>query len=267
MYAFDYVRATSLDEATKILGQDEDATLIAGGQTLIPTLKQRLAMPSQVVDISKIDDLRQIRRDGDTLVIGAMVRHAEVEASDVVRDAIPGLAALAGLIGDPQVRARGTMGGSVANNDPAADYPAALLALGATVTTNRREIAADEFFTGLFETAREEGEIVTAVSFPIGQAMAYAKQPNPASRYALAGVCVARSADGPRVAVTGSGNEGVFRWTEAEEALAARFAPEALDGLEVDPEGLVSDIHGQADYRAALITVSAQRAVKALTDS
>lgn len=264
MYAFDYVQPASLNEAAKILAGDEDATLIAGGQTLIPTLKQRLAMPSQIVDISKLTELREITRVGDNLVIGAMVQHAEVETSDVVRTAIPGFAALAGIIGDPHVRTRGTLGGSVANNDPAADYPAALLALGATVTTNKRNIAAEDFFIGLFETALDEGEIVTSVILPVVEAMAYVKQPNPASRYALAGVCVARTTDGPRVAVTGAGEDGVFRWVQAEEVLAAKFAAVALEGLEVDPDGLISDIHGQADYRAALITVTAMRAVRAV---
>ncbi|WP_417209717.1 FAD binding domain-containing protein [Antarctobacter sp.] len=261
MYNFDYTRAGSAEQAAQILTDDEDATLIAGGQTLIPTLKQRLAAPSKLVDISGIDDLRGITREGDRLAIGAMTRHAEVQTSDIVRDAIPGLAELAGLIGDPHVRHRGTLGGSVANNDPAADYPAALLALGATVTTNKREIVADDFFVGLFETALDEGEIVTRVSFPIPKAMAYAKHRNPASRYALAGVCVARLDQGVRVAVIGSGQDGVFRWEAAEQALTADFSTGALDGIEVDPDTLMSDIHGQADYRANLIRVMTLQAV------
>lgn len=263
MYEFTYVRATSTDQATKVLGDDDEATLIAGGQTLIPTLKQRLAAPTQLVDISRIPELQGITQEGDSIVIGAMTCHADVQNSDLVKSTIPGLAALAAEIGDPHVRNRGTIGGSVANNDPAADYPAALLALGATVKTNQRELSAEDFFVGLFETALEEDEIVTSITLPIPQAMAYAKHPNPASRYALVGVCVARTTDGMRVAVTGSGHDGVFRWEDAEEALGANFAPDALQALSVDPDDLMSDIHGQADYRSSLISVMAARAVTA----
>lgn len=263
MYDFDYVKAASVAEAAAALAGDEDAVLIAGGQTLIPTLKQRLAAPSKVIDISRIPELTGIRREGGALVIGAMTTHAEVAGSDVVKAAIPGLAELAAHIGDPHVRHRGTIGGSVANNDPAADYPAACLALGATIVTDRRSLPAAEFFTGLFDTAREEGEIVTAVSFPVPLRMAYAKFANPASRYAMVGVCAALTAEGPRVAVTGAGDEGVFRWEEAEAALAGAFDVAALEGLEKDPGGLNADIHAQADYRAHLIGVMTRRAVAA----
>lgn len=262
MYEFSYLKASSLAAAVEALEDDEDAVPLAGGQTLIPTLKQRLAAPSSVVDISRLEDLRGIRRDGDRLVIGAMTRHAEVAASDIVRAVIPGLAELAGLIGDQHVRHRGTIGGSIANNDPAADYPAGLLALGATIATSRRNLTAEAFFTGLFETALEPGEIVTAISIPIPAKMGYAKFPNPASRYAMVGVCAALTGDGPRLAVTGAGDAGVFRWREAEAALSG-FVPAALDGLQPDTDGLISDIHAQADYRAALIAVMARRAVEA----
>lgn len=262
MYDFSYKRAGSVAEAEQALTTEDDVIVIAGGMTLIPTLKQRLAAPSALVDISRIAALRGVSRDGDTLVIGAMTTHFEVANSDIVRAAIPGLAHLAAHIGDPHVRHRGTIGGSVANNDPAADYPAALLALGATVTTNRRKLAAGDFFTGLFETALDEGEIVTSVSFPIPKKMAYAKFPNPASRYAMVGVCAALTADGARVAVTGAGEAGVFRWEEAEAALST-FDASVLDGLEKSPEGLNSDIHAAADYRAALIGAMTKHAVTA----
>lgn len=263
MYDFDYVKAASVAEAAKLLAEDDEAVLIAGGQTLVPTLKQRLAAPTRVIDISRLAELIGIRREGDALVIGAMTTHYEVANSELVKTAIPGLAELASHIGDPHVRHRGTIGGSCANNDPAADYPGACLALGATVITNQRVLEAGEFFIGLFETSREPGEIVTALSFPIPQKMAYAKFPNPASRYAMAGVCVALTAEGVRVAVTGSGQDGVFRWEEAEAALAKSFDAAALDGLEISPDNLASDIHAQADYRANLIAVMARRAVAA----
>ena len=261
MHSFDYIRAGSIAEAAVALAEDPDATLIAGGQTLIPTLKQRLAAPAAVIDISRLPELHGIERDGDTLVIRAMTPHAIVAGSAVARSAIPGLAELAGGIGDPQVRHRGTIGGSVANNDPAADYPAACLALGATIVTERRRIAAEDFFADLFTTALQPGEIVTAVRFPMPRRMAYAKFRNPASRYAMAGVCVAVLDGGPRVAVTGAGQSGVFRWTAAEAALSGRFEPAALDGIEPDPDQLSSDIHAQADYRAALVAEMARRAV------
>ena len=261
MYEFDYHRATSLDDAASRLG-DADAKLVAGGMTLIPTLKMRLAKPSQLVDLGAIPALKGISEDGDAIVIGAMTRHAEVNRSAVVKRAIPALAAMAGMIGDPAVRNRGTIGGSIANNDPAADYPAAVVALDAVVRTNKREIAADSFFTGLFETALGEGEIVTGVRFAKPQAANYQKFKNPASRYAIVGVFVARSAAGVRVAVTGAG-PCVFRVPAMEAALARSFTADAIKDIQIPQDGLNSDIHASAEYRAHLVNVMARRAVAA----
>ncbi len=257
MYAFDYQRPVSLDQAVETLAGDGDAKPLAGGQTLIPTLKQRLAMPTVLVDLSAIPGLGEVELVEGGLRIGAMVRHADVASSPLVRTHLPGLADLAAHIGDPQVRNRGTIGGSVANADPAADYPAALLALGADIQTDRRTIAADDFFTGLFETALEPGEIVTAIRFPLGWTLRYLKWPNPASRYAMVGVAVARGPDGVRVAVTGAASS-VFRWTEAEMALATGDGP---DGVTLSADGLNSDMHADADYRAHLAGVLLRRAV------
>jgi aerobic carbon-monoxide dehydrogenase medium subunit len=261
MYSFAYHRPTSLAEVQSLLGAIEEPRLLAGGQTLIPTLKQRLASPDAVIDLKGIAKLGGIERQGASLVIGALARHAAVAASPLVRQAIPALAALAAGIGDPQVRNRGTLGGSIVNNDPAADYPAALLGLDATVITSERTIAADDFFTGLFETDLEPGEIVTSVSFPIPRRAAYVKFPNPASRYAIVGVFVAETDSGVRVAVTGAG-PCVFRLSAAETALARAFAPHALDGLAVAAAGLSSDLHAGADYRAHLVAIMARRAVQ-----
>ena len=261
MYAFDYHRPASLTEAGSLLGAKEDAKLLAGGMTLIPTMKQRLANPRNLIDLGRIGDLKGIAQSGNMLVIGAMTTHAEVASSPVVKAALPGLAALAGGIGDPHVRHKGTIGGSVANNDPAADYPAAVLALGATITTSKREIAADDFFKGMFATALDEGEIITKVSFPIAPKFAYEKFANPASRYALVGVAVAQGAGGVRVAVTGAGAAGVFRVPAMEAALATGFAATSLAGITIDPKGLNTDIHADAEYRAHLIGVMAKRAV------
>ena len=236
--------------------------VLAGGQTLIPTLKQRLANPSDVIDLGGIAGLGGVRREGDAIVVGAMTRHAEVASSAEVRNAIPALAALADGIGDPQVRNAGTIGGSIANADPAADYPAAVVGLGATVRTGRRTIAGDDFFTGLFETALEEGEIVLSVSFPVPRRAAYAKFPNPASRYAVVGVMVAETASGVRVAVTGAGSHA-FRVGAMESALGASFTPEAIRDVAVSPDGLNEDIHASAEYRAHLVGVMARRAVTA----
>jgi len=263
MHNFQYHRASSLNEAAGKIEAATDGTLMAGGMTLLPTLKLRLASPSDVVDIGGIAELSGIKMDGGAVVIGAMTTHAEVVGSAVVQRKISALAALAGGIGDPQVRHRGTIGGSVANNDPAADYPAACLALGATIKTNRREIAADDFFVGLFETALDEGEIITEVRFPVPEKAAYEKFPNPASRYALVGVFVAKGGDGTRVAVTGAGQDGVFRIAAMEEALAANFSPDAVAGVGVGADGLNSDMHASSEYRAHLIGVMAQRAVAA----
>ncbi|MDQ0474911.1 FAD binding domain-containing protein [Labrys wisconsinensis] len=262
MYAFDYQRPASVRAAVAALAKAEDAKLLAGGHTLIPTMKQRLASPSRLIDLGGVADLVGIEVKGRVVVIGAMTPHGRVATSPAVAEAIPALARLAGLIGDPAVRARGTIGGSLANNDPAADYPAAALALGATIITNKRRIPADEFFAGLFSTALEEGEIITRVAFPIPSRAAYEKFPNPASRYALVGVFVARRGT-VRVAVTGAGSDGVFRHAAAEEALTARFTPKALDGVTLSPDGLNGDIHASAEYRAHLIGVLTRRAVEA----
>jgi aerobic carbon-monoxide dehydrogenase medium subunit len=262
MYAFEYHRPQSLSGAVADLA-NPDAKALAGGMTLLPTMKQRLASPTALIDLKSVPDLANIVREGDNLLIGAMTRHAEVARSNAVQAAIPALASLAGGIGDPHVRNMGTIGGSLANNDPSADYPAAALALGATIVTNKRRIPAQDYFTGLFETALEAGELITQVSFPIPQRAAYVKFPNPASRYALVGVFVARTAGGVRVAVTGAGQNGVFRLNEFETRLAANFSPEALNGVSVPADGLNSDLHADADYRAHLIGVMARRAVAA----
>jgi carbon-monoxide dehydrogenase medium subunit len=263
MYSFEYHRPTTLAEAAEMASGNEDAKILAGGQTLIPTLKQRLAQPSDVIDLGAIAELRGIREEGGGLVIGATTKHADVTSSEVVHRVIPALAKLAGLIGDAQVRNRGTLGGSICNSDPSADYPSALVGLGATVHTTTRQIAAEDFFTGMFETALEPNEIVTAVAFPKPVRAAYAKFPNPASRYATVGVFVAETDGGIRVAVTGAG-PSVFRWTEAEQALAGDFSPAALDGLTMDSDGLNSDIHASSEYRASLVKVMAKRAVAAV---
>ena len=261
-YSFSYRRAASLKDAEALLAGSADAKLLAGGQTLIAAMKMRLAQPSELIDISGLKELAFIRVSESAIVIGAAAKHFEVATSaDVVR-AIPVLAELACSIGDPAVRHMGTLGGSLANNDPAADYPAALLALNATVKTNRRSIHADAFFTGMFSTALEDSEIITEVSFPIPERAGYAKFPNPASRYAMAGVFVAKTGAGVRVAVTGAG-ACVFRAHEMEAALSKSFTPDALAGIEVDPGELNSDIHGSAEYRANLVSVMAKRAVAA----
>ncbi|WP_230530729.1 FAD binding domain-containing protein [Microvirga roseola] len=263
MYAFDYHRPTSARQAADLASQFEDMKFLAGGHTLLPTMKMRLAGPTNLVDLGQIAELRGIERSGDTLSIGAMTKHAEVAHSADVRQAIPALAELAEVIGDPHVRNRGTMGGSVANNDPSADYPAACLALNATIVTDRREIAADDFFQGIFTTALDEGEIITRIAFPVPSQAAYAKFRNPASRYALVGVFVARFADGVRMAVTGAGSNGVFRMPEMEQALAQNFAPEALNGIAAPEDEMNSDIHADAAYRAHLVGVMTRRAVQA----
>ncbi|KUF11652.1 FAD binding domain-containing protein [Pseudoponticoccus marisrubri] len=259
MYSFDMVRPTSVADAVAALGQ-EDAQALSGGQTLIPTLKQRLAMPSVLVSLSGIDELKGLSVSDGVMEIKGATTHATVarEGGDY-----PGLAALAANIGDPAVRNRGTIGGSIANNDPSACYPAAALGSGATIVTNTREIAADEFFQGMFTTALEEGEIVTAVRFPIPEKAAYMKFEQPASRFALVGVFVAKYADGVRVAVTGASNDGVHRWSAAEEALSANFAPDAVEGLSVPADNMIADLHGSAAYRAHLVGVMTKRAVAA----
>jgi carbon-monoxide dehydrogenase medium subunit len=260
MYPVTYHRVSSVAEAAKLL-ENGEAKLLSGGMTLIPAMKTRLAAPSDVIDIARIAELKGIKVSGKTVTIGAATTHAEVAANAELRKVAPAVAELASLIGDPHVRHKGTIGGSVANNDPAADYPAALLALGATIVTNSREIAAEDFFTGLFETALEEGEIITAVRFDAPEKAAYEKFRNPASRYAIVGVFVAKGAAGIRVAVAGAGENGVFRQSEMEAALAQSFALAAMEGIAVSSDGLMSDIHASAEYRANLVKVMAKRAV------
>ena len=261
MHNFDFVKPASLAEAVKALSA-EGAQALSGGQTLMPTMKQRLAAPDVLVSLTGIAELQGVSgRAGASVTIGAATPHAVVAAE--ARAFYPALAALAGGIGDPAVRNRGTIGGSLANNDPAACYPAAVLASGATIVTSTREIAADDFFQGLFSTALNEGEIITAVRFPIPQQAAYVKFNQPASRFALTGVFVAKFADGARVAVTGASNNGVFRWTDAEAALSADFSAGAIAGLTVDDSEMISDLHGSAAYRANLVKVLTGRAVAA----
>ena len=265
MYATTYHRPESLSEATSLFSGADDAAYISGGHTLLPAMKARLAAPSILIDLRHVPELKGINVSGDTVTIGGATTHFEVSQSGDVKRAIPTLAALAGSIGDAQVRHLGTIGGSVANNDPAADYPAAVLALAGTVHTDRRQVAADDFFTGLYTTSLEEGEIVTRVAFRVPETAGYAKFRNPASRYPMAGVFVARLKDGSiRVAVTGAGNDGVFRWGEAEQALAGNFAPEALQGLSIPVSGMMGDIHGSPEYRANLVAVMARRAMQNL---
>jgi len=260
MHNFDFVKPASVADAVAALAA-EGAQALSGGQTLLPTMKQRLAAPTVLVSLNGIGELQGVCTGEGGVHIGAATIHA-----DVARDAAayyPALAKLAGGIGDPAVRNRGTIGGSVANNDPAACYPAAVLASGATVVTNQRRIHADDWFQGMFTTALEEGEIITSVVFPIPQKAAYIKFDQPASRFALTGVFVAQFADGVRVAVTGASNEGVFRWTEAETALTTSFSATALDGLTVSPDGMIHDLHGTPAYRANLVKVLTKRAVAA----
>ncbi len=262
MYNFDFARPETVNDAVAALKQ-EDAQALSGGQTLIPTLKARLAAPSVLVSLTGIPEMQGVCRNGDALSIGAATTHATV-SREAAAD-FPGLAALAGQIGDPAVRNRGTLGGSLANNDPSACYPAAVLGTGATVKTNAREIIADDFFDGMFGTALDEGEIITSVDFPIAQKAHYAKMHQPASRFALVGVFVAKYTDGVRIAITGAGEEGVFRWTEAEAALSSDFSTGALDSVSAPSQGMIADLHAGADYRAHLCGVMTKRAVAALT--
>jgi carbon-monoxide dehydrogenase medium subunit len=263
MYAFQYHRPQSVAEAARLLSSSSEAKLLAGGHTLLPTMKLRLASPKTIVDLARVRELKGISRSGNALVIGAMTTHAEVAESNEVRSAIPGLTRVAGAIGDPHVRQRGTIGGSVANNDPAADYPAALLALNATIVTDKREIKADDFFKGLFSTALQAGEIITRISFPTPGKFGYAKFANPASRYALVGVAVAQTGSGARVGVTGAGKDGAFRHGAMEAALGKSWSAQALAGVTTDAGKMMSDIHADAAYRAHLVGVMARRAVAA----
>lgn len=264
MYQTTYHRASSVDEAASLFAKGSEAQFLAGGQTLLPVMKQRLASPSDVIDLGKIKELIGVEASGDTLTIKAATPHYDVATSDAAKKAIPALAYLASLIGDPAVRYRGTIGGSIANNDPAADYPAALIALGATVKTNKRSISAEDFFKGLFTTALEDGEIITAVSFPVPAKAGYAKMRHPASRFALTAVFVAQTKSGEiRVAATGASQSGVMRVGAIEAALKTNWSPAALDNVSIPASGLLADIHGTAEYRANLVKVMAQRAVAA----
>ncbi len=260
MYSVNYHRASSVADAVKLQKKGDDAKYVSGGMTLIPAMKSRLAAPSDLVDLSKIADIAGVKVSGKNVTIGAGTTHFDVANDAKLKAVCPALCHLASMIGDPAVRHRGTIGGSIANNDPAADYPSAMLALGATIITNKREIAAEKFFTGLFETALKDGEIVTAVKFTAPAKAGYEKFPNPASRYAIVGVFVAKGKD-VRVAVTGAGDDGVFRAKAMEAALTKSFDAAALDGVKVDASNLMTDMHATADYRAALIGVMAKRAV------
>ncbi len=262
MYNFEFEKpATIADAAAALAGEDVQA--LGGGQTLIPTLKQRLAAPSKLVSLSGIAEMQGVCVEDDgSLAVGGATTHATVSAE--AADKYPALSELAGHIGDPAVRNRGTLGGSLANNDPAACYPAATLGSGATIITNTRQIAADDYFQGMFTTALNEGEIITSVRFPVPQAASYQKFLQPASRFALVGVFVARFADGVRVAVTGASEDGVFRWSEAEQALAKEFRPDALMGLQINPMNMIGDLHGSKEYRAHLVSVMTRRAVEAI---
>jgi carbon-monoxide dehydrogenase medium subunit len=262
MYAFEYHRPASAKEALDLAAKKSEGKYLAGGQSLVQAMKLRLSSPSDLIDLGSLKDLQSLKAEGGAVVVGAMVRHAEVAASAAVQKAIPALAQLAGMIGDRQVRHMGTIGGSLANNDPAADYPAAVLGLGATVSTNKRKIEADKFFKGLYETALEPGELITSVSFPAPKRAAYMKFKNPASRFALVGVFVADFGGSVRVAVTGAG-PCAFRQPDMEKALAAKFAPESVANIKVKADGLNNDLHASPEYRAHLITVMAKRAVEA----
>ena len=265
MHAATYHRPTTLSQAQALHLASADAAYLSGGHTLLPTMKLRLAAPDDLIDLRAIPDLHGIRQQGAHLIIGAATCHADVAASDIVRDAIPALAGLAGSIGDRQVRHVGTIGGSVANNDPAADYPAAVLGLGAEIRTDRRTIAADDYFAGLYTTTLEPGEIIQEIAFPTDRQAGYAKLRNPASRYALAAAMVSQGRDGGvRVAITGAGADGVFRWAQAEAALSTCFDVHSLSDLRPDPETLMSDMHASAAYRADLVAAMTRRAVAAL---
>jgi aerobic carbon-monoxide dehydrogenase medium subunit len=262
MHGFDYFRPRSVQEAGALAVQADDARYLAGGQSLVPALKMRLASPTALIDLRAIGSLSTIQRQGNSLVIGAMATHTEVGESKEAGAAIPALASLALGIGDRQVRNRGTLGGALANNDPAACYPAAVLGLGATVQTSKRSIEAEEFFTGFYETALEPGELITSVSFPLPKRAAYVKFKNPASRFALVGVFLSQSDSGVRCAVTGAGS-GVFRATKIEQALSKNFSPDALHDIDIASDDLSSDIHASSEYRAHLIVILARRAVAA----
>lgn len=261
MYEFKYQRPGTVRQAANMLAKDGEAKILAGGHSLLPTMKLRLAKPTQIIDIGRIEGINAIEMKGRSIAIGAMARHVEVANSQVVKDALPALAYLASEIGDPAVRHRGTIGGSLANNDPNADYPAAALGLGATIITNKRRIAADEYFKGMFDTALEPDEIITKVQFPIAKKAAYEKFRHPASGFALVGVFVSKRGSDIRVAVTGAGSNGVFRVKSFEEGLKKRFSPKSIEGMTIPADGMNTDIHGSAEYRAHLVGVLARRAL------
>jgi carbon-monoxide dehydrogenase medium subunit len=262
MHAFEYHRPASMKDALSLGAQKPEGRFLAGGQSLVQAMKLRLSSPTDLIDLASIGDLKALTADANSVTVGAMVRHADVAGSSAVQKTIPALAQLAGMIGDRQVRHMGTIGGSLANSDPAADYPAAVLGLGATITTNKRKIEADKFFKGLYETALEPGELITQVSFPAPKRAAYMKFKNPASRFALVGVFVADFGGNVRVGVTGAG-ASAFRQTEMEKALTQKFAPESVAGIKVKPDGLNNDLHASPEYRAHLVTVMCKRAVEA----
>jgi carbon-monoxide dehydrogenase medium subunit len=266
MYAFKYERPTSVRQAASLLAGNEDAKLLAGGHSLIPVMKQRLASPKLIVDLSKIEGLTGIEVTPRTVTIKAMTKHRDVANSKELLEVMPALAGVPGSIGDPHVRQTGTIGGSVANNDPNADYPAACLGLGATIVTNKRKIAADDYFKGMFDTALEPDEIITEITFPIVKKAGYMKFKHPASGFALVGVFVSKRSSEIRVAATGAGSNGVFRVKAFEEALKKRFAPKSLEGITLPADGMNSDIHGSAEYRAHLVGVMARRAVAAANE-
>jgi aerobic carbon-monoxide dehydrogenase medium subunit len=265
MYNFTFHRPTTVRQAAGLLARNPDAKLLAGGHSLLPVMKQRLAQPSALIDLSLVEGMDTVEQKGRSIVIGAMARHADVAKSPVLREALPGLADVPGSVGDPQVRNRGTIGGSIANNDPNADYPAAVLGLGATIITNKRRIAADDFFQGMYTTALEDGEIIVKVNFPIAKKAAYEKFKHPASGFALVGVFVSKRGSDIRVAVTGAGSDGVFRVPPFEEALKKRFAAKSLEGMSIPATGMNSDIHASPEYRAHLVGVLARRAVAKAT--
>jgi carbon-monoxide dehydrogenase medium subunit len=261
MYAFKYHQPKTVRQAANLLAKFPEAKVLAGGHSLVPVMKLRLASPSDIIDINKVEGLSGIEVKGRAVVIGAMTRHYEVANSKELKEVLPALAGVPGSIGDPHVRHRGTIGGSIANNDPNADYPAACLGLGATIITNKRRVAADDFFTGMFSTALEPDEIITKVSFPIAKKAAYQKFKHPASGFALVGVFVSKRGSDIRVAVTGAGANGVFRVKSFEEALKKRFSPKSIEGMTVPADGMNSDIHASAEYRAHLVGVLARRAL------
>ena len=260
MYQFNYKKVKTVQEAVNELSVNPESKILAGGMTLIPTMKQRLASPEQLIDIRNIEELNFIKEESGQITIGSTTNHSAVASSNLLKEKLPSLSKLAEGIGDPHVRNMGTIGGAISNNDPTADYPAACLGLGATIRTSKRELIADDFFVSLFETALDEDEIVTSVSFPIIKNSFYMKFPNPASRYAMAGVFISKKDSEVRVAVTGAGESGVFRWKEMEEALSSDWSKSSAESIKLSPEGVMSDIHGSSEYRANLANIMAVRA-------